>query len=33
MALAADDVGDAAGVVSWEAILATLEARLTKKEG
>lgn len=31
MALAADDTGYAAGVVNWSMILATLEARLTKK--
>jgi len=30
LAMAADDAGD---VVNWAVILATLEARLTKKEG
>jgi hypothetical protein len=30
---AADDAGDAASVVNWDVILATLEAQMTKKEG
>jgi hypothetical protein len=33
MAMAADEAGYAGGVVNWSVILATLEERLTKKEG